>query len=38
MSTSDKDTVTTNTETTRNYRKVREGLVTSDKMDKTVTP
>ncbi|WP_286689831.1 MULTISPECIES: 30S ribosomal protein S17 [unclassified Aeromicrobium] len=36
MSTSDKDTVTTNTETTRNYRKVREGLVTSDKMDKTV--
>ncbi|ALX05660.1 30S ribosomal protein S17 [Aeromicrobium erythreum] len=36
MSTSEKDTVTTNTETTRNYRKVREGLVTSDKMDKTV--
>ncbi len=28
--------MTTNTETTRNYRKVREGLVTSDKMDKTV--
>ncbi|MCX6408440.1 30S ribosomal protein S17 [Aeromicrobium sp.] len=36
MSTSEKDTVTTNTDTTRNYRKVREGLVTSDKMDKTV--
>lgn len=39
MSTSEKDTVTsTNTETgtARNYRKVREGLVTSDKMDKTV--
>ena len=36
MSTSEKDTVTTNPDTTRNYRKVREGLVTSDKMDKTV--
>lgn len=39
MSTSEKDTVTTtNTDTPsdRNYRKVREGLVTSDKMDKTV--
>jgi small subunit ribosomal protein S17 len=37
MSTSEKDTVTsTNTENARNYRKVREGLVVSDKMDKTV--
>ena len=39
MSTSEKDTVTTTNDTPssdRNYRKVREGLVTSDKMDKTV--
>ncbi|KQO36022.1 30S ribosomal protein S17 [Aeromicrobium sp. Leaf245] len=39
MSTSEKETVTTTNDTPssdRNYRKVREGLVTSDKMDKTV--
>ena len=35
MSETKKDTVTT-TENERNYRKVREGLVVSDKMDKTV--
>ena len=34
MSETKKDTVTTENE--RNYRKVREGLVVSDKMDKTV--
>lgn len=34
MSETKKDNVTTENE--RNYRKVREGLVVSDKMDKTV--
>jgi small subunit ribosomal protein S17 len=33
---SDESTAAANTELSRGYRKVREGLVVSDKMDKTV--